>query len=95
MLKKFDSSYFIGKSYFEKDGTHKYLVFQSIYIYFKRISGVGWGNHIYFWISKGLFDENVTAPTTSDYIPNPQLSYFDTKTRAEFNASCFKQDKVI
>ena len=44
-----------------------------MYIYFKRISGVGCGNHIYFWVSKGLSDENVTAPTTSDYIPNPQF----------------------
>ena len=28
-LKTFDSSYFIGKSHFEEDGTQNYLVFQS------------------------------------------------------------------
>ena len=29
-LKTFDSSYFIGKSHFEEDGTQNYLVFQPI-----------------------------------------------------------------
>ena len=28
--KTFDSSYFIGKSHFEEDGTHNYLVFQPL-----------------------------------------------------------------
>ena len=30
-LKTFDSSYFIGKSHFEEDGTQNYLVFQPMY----------------------------------------------------------------
>ena len=34
-LKTFDSSYFIGKSHFEEDGTQNYLVFQPINKYFK------------------------------------------------------------
>ena len=71
-----------------------YLVFQPMYWYFKRVSGVGSGNYIYFWKSKGLSDENITAPTTSDYKINPQLSYFGTKTRLEFKGSCLKQDKI-
>ena len=29
-LKTFDSSYFIGKSHFEEDGTQNYLVFQPL-----------------------------------------------------------------
>ena len=29
-LKTFDSSYFIGKSHFEEDGTQNYLVFQPV-----------------------------------------------------------------
>ena len=52
------------------------------------------GNYIYFWKSKGLFDENITAPTTRDYSLNLQLSYFSTKTRVEFKGSCLKQDKI-
>ena len=43
-----DSSYFIGKSYFEEDGTQNYLVFQAAYSYFERIDGVGNGDYIYF-----------------------------------------------
>ena len=46
-LKTFDSSSFIGKSHFEEDGT-QHLVFQPIYRYFKRITGVGNGNYIYY-----------------------------------------------
>ena len=41
-----------------------------------------------------MSDENITAPTTSDYKINPQLSYFGTKTRLEFKGSCLKQDKI-
>ena len=37
-LKTFDSSYFIGKSHFEEDGTQNYLVFQTINKYFKVIT---------------------------------------------------------
>ena len=93
-LKTFDSIYFRGKSHFEKDGTQNYLVFQPMYRYFKRVIGVGTGNYIYFWKSKGLSDEYITAPTTSDYELNPQLSCFFTKTRVEFRGSCLKQDKM-
>ena len=63
-LKTFYSVY-VG-SRFEEDGTRNYLVFQSMYIFFKRVSGVGSGNYIYFWKSEGLSDENITVPTTSD-----------------------------
>ena len=84
------SSYFIGKSHFEEDGTQNYLVFQAMYRCFRRVVGVGTGNYIYFWKSKGLSDENITAPTTSDYSLNPQLSYFGTNTRVEFKGSCLK-----
>ena len=53
-LKTFDSSYFIGKSHFEEDGTQNYLVFQPMYRCFKRIAGVGGGDYICYWKSKGL-----------------------------------------
>ena len=62
-----------------KKMVHNYLVFQPMLRYFKRITGVGTGNYIYFWKSKGLSDENTTAPTTSNYSLNPQLSYLGTK----------------
>ena len=37
-LKTFDSSYFIGKSYFDEDGTQNYLVFQPIARYIKIVN---------------------------------------------------------
>ena len=53
-LETFDLSYFKGKSHFEEDYTQKYLVFQPMQKYFKRIAGVGSGNYIYFWKPKIL-----------------------------------------
>ena len=55
-LKTFYSIYFRGKSHFEEDGTQNYLVVQPMYRYFKVIAGVGNGNYIYYWKSKGLSD---------------------------------------
>ena len=50
-LRTFDSSYFIGKSHFEENGTQNYLVFQPIKKYFKVIA-----NTVYVssWRSKEL-----------------------------------------
>ena len=93
-LKIFDSSYHRGKRHFEEDGTQNYLVFQPIYRYFKRVVGVGTGNYIYVWKSKGMSDENVTSPPTSDYRFNLQVSCFGTKARVEFKGSCLKHGKL-
>ena len=90
-LKTFDLSQFIGKSHFEEDGTQNYLVFQTLNKYFKIITNT---KYILSWQSKGLSGETIDPPTTSDYKLNLQLSYFDTKTRAEFKGSCLKQDKT-
>ena len=65
-----------------------------MYRYFKRIAGVGSGNYIYFWKSKGLSDERLDSITASNYKITPELSLYGTKTRVEFNGSCLKQDKV-
>ena len=93
-LKTFDSSYFIGKSHFEEDGTQNYLVFQPMYRYFKRIAGVDNGNYIYYWQSKGLSDEKINSIKTPNHSITPNLDYYGTKTRVEFNGSCLKQDSV-
>ena len=93
-LKTFDAAYFRGKSHFEEDGTQNYLVFQPMPRYFKKITGVGSGNYIYFWKSKGLSDERLDVNTASNYSITPELSFYRTKTRVEFNGRCLKQDKV-
>ena len=60
-LEKIDSSYFIGKSNFEEDGTQNYLVFQPMYRSFKIIASVGNGCSIYYWKSKGLSDKRINS----------------------------------
>ena len=93
-LKTFDSSCFIGKSHFEEDGTQDYLVFQPMYRYFKMIAGAGNCSYIYYWKSKGLSDERINSIKTSNHSITPNLDYYGTKTRVEFNGSCLKQDSV-
>ena len=55
-LKAFDSGYFNGKSQFEKDGTQHYLVFESIYRYFKVFSIMQYLEYVSEWKSKGLYN---------------------------------------
>ena len=93
-LQKFDAAYVRGKSHSKEDGTQNYLVFQPMYKYFKRIAGVGSNNYILFWKSKGLSDEKLDSITASNYKITPELSFYGTKSKVEFNGSCLKQDKV-
>ena len=76
-LETFDSIYFRGKSHFEDDGTQSYLVFQPIHRYFKTVSAND--SNIVSWKSKGLSDESIKAPITSNKILNPSLDYAGTK----------------
>ena len=71
-LKTFDLSYFRGKSHFEENGNHNYLVFQPMQKYFKGIADVGSGNNIYFWKSKGLSDKRINSNTASNYNITPE-----------------------
>ena len=90
-LKTFDSSYFIGKSHFEEDGTQNYLVFQPMYRYFKMITNT---DYISSWKSKGLSAEGIKLPTTSDNSFAPALTYYNTKIRVKFTGNCLKQPKI-
>ena len=74
-LKTFDSSYFIGKSHFEEDGTQNYLVFQPIHKYFEFVNiNNEW--YITSWKSKGLSEESIKPPVTSDNSLNPLIDYY-------------------
>ena len=88
-LKTFDSSYFIGKSHFEEDGTQNYLVFQPLNKYFKLITNT---LSILSWQSKGLSTENIDPPTTS---LSPSINYVGNKIRVEFTGSCLKQSNKL
>ena len=71
-LKTFDSSYFIGKSHFEEDGTQNYLVSQPLNKYFKVIANT---DYVSSWKSKGLSAETIKPPTTSDNSLTPVVNY--------------------
>ena len=90
-LKNFDSSYFIGKSQFEEDGTQIYLVFQALNKYFIVIANT---DYVLSWKSKGLSAETIKSPTTSDNSLTPELNYYGTKTRVKCTGSCLKQPKI-
>ena len=90
-LQAFDSSYFCGKNHFEDDSTQNYLVFQLLYIYFKKIGNT---DDISASKSKGLSDESIKPPSTPDNSLALSLSYIGTKTRVKFVGICLKQDKI-
>ena len=41
-----------------------------------------------------MSDKRINFIKTPDYGTTPKLNYFGTKTRAQFNGSCLKQDKI-
>ena len=41
-----------------------------------------------------MSDDRLDSITASNYKITPELSFYGTKTRVEFNGSCLKQDKV-
>ena len=41
-----------------------------------------------------MSDERLNSNTAFNYKITPELSYYGTKIRVEFNGSCLKQDKV-
>ena len=91
-LKTFDSSYFSGKNHFvDNDGTENYLVFQPMQRYFKMIANT---NYISSWKSKGLPDESMKPPPTSDNSLSSLNDYCGDKIRLKFNGDCLQQSKL-
>ena len=84
-LKTFDSSSFRGKNYFEEYGTQNYLVFQPMYKYLNLIVNVSNVDYIYYWKSKGLLDQRLNSIRASSYSVTPNISYYGTKKRVEFD----------
>ena len=72
-LKTFDSIYFRGKSYFENNGTQNYIVLQAVSRYFKTLSAND--SNILSWKCKGLFDESIKLPSTSNKMLNPSEGF--------------------
>ena len=90
-LKTFDSSYFIGKSHFEEDGTQNYSVFQPTNRYFEVIANT---HCVSSWKSNGLSPEAIKQPATSDNSLTQALNYYGSKTGVKFTGICLQQFKV-
>ena len=63
--------------------------------YFKLNTIVGVIDRVLSWQSKGLSNESIKPPTTSDNSLTPELNYYGTKTRVKFTGSCLKQSNSI
>ena len=91
-LETYYLSYFRGKKYFDEgDGKKNYLVFLPMRKYFKFNSIINVIDHVISLRSKGISNESIKPPATSNCSLNPKLSYYDTKIRVEFIRSCLKQ----
>ena len=71
-----------------EDGSQVYLIFQPLYRYIKTITNT---NYILSWKYRGLSDESIKPPTTSDNSLTPKLSYYDYNIRVKFTGSFLKQ----
>ena len=91
-------SYYRGKQYFdEASGKENHLVFLSMGKYFELNSVVGVINHVLSWQSKGISNESIKPPTTSNNSLNQRLSYNGTKVKVQFtiyNLQLFKTTKI-
>ena len=74
-LNENDLSYYSGKQYFDEgSGKQNYSVFLPMGKYFKSNLVVGVIDRVLSWRSKGISDESIKPPTTSNNSLNPRLS---------------------
>ena len=59
--------------------------------YFKLNMVIDVVDDVLSWRPKGISNENIKPPTTSNYGLNPKLSYYGTKIRVQFTKSCLKE----
>ena len=82
-------SYFIGKNFFEEDGTQSYLVFQPLKKYFQLITNT---LSILLWQSKGLSTETI-YPLATRF--SPLINYVGNKIRVKFGGSFLTQSNKL
>ena len=89
-------SYYHGKQYFhEGSSKQNYLVFLPMRKYFRSNSVVDTVDYILSWQSKGLSNESIKPPTTTNNSLTPELNYYGTKTKVKVTGSCLKQSSHI
>ena len=75
-----DLSYYRGKQYFDEgSGKQNYLVFLPMGKYSKLNSVANTADYVLSWQSKGISNESIKPPITSDNSLNPELNYFTLK----------------
>ena len=85
-----------GKQYFDEgSGKQNYLVFLPLRKYFKLNSVVDTVDYVLSWQSKGLSNENIKPPTTTNNSLTPELNYYGTLTKIKVTGSCLKQSSHI
>ena len=92
-LEKFDAAYFRGKNYFDGDGTQNYLVFQSMYKYFKKFTKNN-STFISSWESKGLSKEKINSINTSSSNFSPTFACDNARIKLKFNGDFLRQDDL-
>ena len=91
-----DLSYYRGKQYFDEgSGKQNYLVFLPIGKYFQLNSVANAADYILSWQSKGLSNESIRPPTTTNNSLTPELNHYGAKTRVKFTRNCLKQSDHI
>ena len=89
-----DLSYYRAKQYFDEGSSKEnYLVFLPMGKYFKLNSVIGVIDRVLSCQSKGVSNESIKRPTTSNNSLNPRLSCNDIKIKVQFTGSCLKQAK--
>ena len=72
------------------NGSQAYLIFQPVHRYVKIITST---KYISEWKSKGLSDESIKPPPTSDNSLTPLIDYYGYNIRVKFNGSILRQPK--
>ena len=89
-LNDYDLSYYRSKQYFDEgSGQQNYLVFLPLRKYFKLNSVVDAADYVLSWESKGLSNESIKPPTTTNSSLTPKLYYYSTKTKIKSIKSHF------
>ena len=63
--------------------------------YFKLNSVVNVVYRVLSWQSKGISNESIKPPTTTNNSLTSELNYYGTKTKIKFTGSCLKQSRHI
>ena len=87
-LQTYDSIISIRQSYFCKDGTQLYLIFQTLYYIPKRLDDT---EKIVSWKSKNLSSVKFTTLTTTDNSLSPSIKWYENTFSSIFKGSWLKQ----